>query len=329
MTLPPASQPPSRLVWLDGARGLAVMAMVVFHTAWNLSHLGFTATDVTVHAGWRLFGQAIAASFLAIAGFSLVLAHPEGIADRRYWRRLGLIAGAAALVTLGTWFVFPDRFVRFGILHCIALSGLIALPLLPRPWWWAAGVASLFAVGGLLAAADILQDHAEHSRLFVLYQHLGLTLAAPNAVDFVPLFPWAAFLFGGLAGGKLWLARGRQPAATGTTAPMIGLATLGRFSLPIYLVHQPLIFGALLALSLLMPALTGRGLDRATADFRRDCFEQCRASASHERCERGCACVTDALLQDQEMTRAVIIRGEVGAAMSARLKPIIEACMRP
>jgi uncharacterized membrane protein len=329
MTASADHAPLPRLIWLDGARGVAVIAMVVFHTAWNLSHLGFTATDLTLHGGWRLFGQAIAASFLAIAGFSLALAHPDGIADARYWRRLALIAGAAALVTLGTWFVFPDRFVRFGILHCIALSSLLALPCLRRPWWWAAAAAVLFAAGGLLAGADPVQDHAEHSRLFVLYQHLGLTLAQPNTVDFVPLFPWAAFLFGGLAAGQLRLGFGQQPRAMAPSAPMRGLATLGRFSLPIYLVHQPLIFGALMGLSLLMPSLTGRGLERATADFRRDCFEQCRASASHERCERGCACVTEALLKDQEMTRAVIVRGEVGAAMSERLRPIIEACMRP
>jgi uncharacterized membrane protein len=329
MTLLSASPPPPRLAWLDGARGLAVIAMVVFHTAWNLSHLGFIATDVTLHPGWQAFAQAIAASFLAISGVSLALAHRDGVIGQRYWRRLGLIAGAAALVSLGTWFVFPDRFVRFGILHCMAVAGLIALPFLRRPWWWSVGATALFASGGLLAGAEAVQDHAEHSRLFVLYQHLGLTLAAPNTVDFVPLFPWAACLFGGLAAGKLWLARGGQATAQAMPVPMAGLATLGRFSLPIYLVHQPLIFGALVGLSLLMPALTGRGLERATADFRRDCFEQCRASASHERCERGCACVTEALLKDQEMTRAVIVRGEVGAAMSERLRPIIQACMRP
>ena len=50
-----------------------------------------------------------------------------------YWRRFLIIAGAAALVSVGTYFVFPGAFVFFGILHCIAAASLVALPFLFLP----------------------------------------------------------------------------------------------------------------------------------------------------------------------------------------------------
>jgi hypothetical protein len=90
-------------------------------------------TDVVASPGWSLFARAIAASFLTLAGVGLALAHGDGVRWRAFLRPLGIVAGAALGVTLATWVVFPDTFVFFGILHCIAASSLLALLFSARP----------------------------------------------------------------------------------------------------------------------------------------------------------------------------------------------------
>src|SRR5208283_3692105 len=125
---------PARVVALDVARGAAIVAMVAFHLIWDLGNFGYIDRDFPYSAGVKLFGHAIATAFLFIVGVSLVVARARGAGSGAFWRRFFMIAGAAGLVSLGTYIAFPQAFVFFGILHCIALASLLAAPLLLAPW---------------------------------------------------------------------------------------------------------------------------------------------------------------------------------------------------
>jgi len=107
--------------------------MAAFHLIWDLGNFGYIDRDFPYSPSVKLFGHAIAIAFLFIVGVSLVVARARGAGSRAFWRRFFLIAGAAALVSLGTYIAFPQAFVFFGILHCIALASLLAAPLLPLP----------------------------------------------------------------------------------------------------------------------------------------------------------------------------------------------------
>src|SRR5690606_12168313 len=76
---------------------------------------------------------AILSSFLLLVGAGLVLAHGEAIRWAAFWRRFGVLVASALAVTLGTWWMFPDYFVYFGILHAIAAFSLLALAFLRLP----------------------------------------------------------------------------------------------------------------------------------------------------------------------------------------------------
>ena len=201
--------------------------MVAYHFAWDLNHFGVIAADVSAEFGWRLFAKAIAASFLAIAGVGLALATQEGIRWPAVLKRLALIGGAALLVTAVTWVTFPSRFIYFGILHCIAVSSLLALAFIRLP-------AGVTAVAGL--AVILLPNVVESS----LFNHpalvwIGFASVVPPSNDFEPIFPWFGWmLLGlGLARSGLLPQGGGQPGL---------FARLGRWSLVIYLVHQPILF---------------------------------------------------------------------------------------
>lgn len=80
-----------RVAAVDVARGFALVGMGVYHLTWDLAHFGFVAPSVPFAPAMRLLSHGVASSFLALAGVSLVLAHPHGL------RRAALAAGALAL----------------------------------------------------------------------------------------------------------------------------------------------------------------------------------------------------------------------------------------
>ncbi|MEI2736218.1 MAG: heparan-alpha-glucosaminide N-acetyltransferase domain-containing protein [Rhodoblastus sp.] len=81
-------------------------------------------------------------------------------------------------------------------------------------------------------------------------------LALPTrypAVDYFPLIPWFGVVLLGVWFGNWFYANNRRLISLpdwGNLAPIRGLRWLGRHSLPIYLVHQPLILLVLMLLGI-------------------------------------------------------------------------------
>ena len=222
--------------------------MIVYHFGWDLSYYGYLATDVTTDLGWVLLQRTILSSFLSLVGVGLVLGHGSGIRWPAFWRRFGILAAAALAVTLGTWWMFPDYFVYFGILHAIAAFSLAALPFLRLRLWVLLAVAALFLLAPQLFGSP--QFGARH------LAWIGFWTVLPDTTDIVPFFPWFAVVLLGMAGTRLLLA---SPAAGPVAAwPARGrllraLVWCGRHSLLIYLLHQPLLLGLLAAVSTVLP----------------------------------------------------------------------------
>ena len=186
----------------------------------------------------------MASAFLALVGVSLALAHRDRLNLPAFWRRLAIVAGAAALVTAGSSSSRPARVIWFGILHCIAAASLLALPLVRAPAW-----ASLSA-----GAAAIALPFFFHSSLFdppaLLW--LGLGEALPNTLDWRPLLPWAGVVLLGLGAARLpgVLDRLTSPWRwRAKSAPARVLCFAGRHSLAVYLLHQPILIGLVAAVA--------------------------------------------------------------------------------
>jgi uncharacterized membrane protein len=298
-----------RLPAVDMARGLAVLAMFVFHFIWDLGHFGHIDAEFPYSPGVKAFGHAVALSFLFIAGVSLALAHGRGFRARAFWRRWAVVAAAAALVSAATYAAFPQAFVFFGILHCIAAASLLALPFLFLPW------PAAIVAAAALALAPLVARNAFFDAPFFWWT--GLSTYEPLTNDYRPLMPWAGAALAGL--GAALALRGRLlAAAPGGPPGRAGgaLAWLGRRSLPLYLLHQPLFFAGFTALALLAPAAPEVGFEAA-------CRAQCAASGGEEsRCRAACGCTA----------REVARQGALSGAASeeerrARVEAIARACI--
>ncbi len=130
----PGTGQKSRIELLDLLRGAALVAMAVYHFTWDLEHFGYVHPGMTEFGAWKLFARSIATTFLFLVGFSLVLAHADGIRWPAFRRRLAMIVAAALAITVVTWFTIGEGFIFFGILHEIALASLLGLAFLRVPW---------------------------------------------------------------------------------------------------------------------------------------------------------------------------------------------------
>ena len=123
-----AHHPPARgrVDAIDCARGLALVGMAVYHLSWDLADFRLASPALPFTPQMRLFSHIVASAFLVLVGVSLALAHRKGLNPRAFWRRFAIVAGAAALVTAGSFVFAPSEPITFGILHCIAVASLLA-----------------------------------------------------------------------------------------------------------------------------------------------------------------------------------------------------------
>lgn len=232
-----------RLCLPDIARSVALFLMIVFHLVKDMELFGLVAPGTTLSGGWAVFARGIAASFLFLSGAGLVLAHAGGFRGRPWLRRFLLIAGAACLVSLVTYAVFPSRFIYFGILHAIAAASLFALPFLFMPAWVS-----------MLAAAAVLSVSAVFGRGLFSSPWLawtGLGQNVPASLDFIPLVPWLAPFLLGIAFARTVDLRRWEPSWP-PWFPVHAATWPGRHSLAVYLVHQPILMALLWAAATLV-----------------------------------------------------------------------------
>ena len=224
-----------RIGRIDALRGLAVVAMVAYHFAFDLAYFRLTAQNFYRDPFWLHARTAILSTFLLVAGVSLVLAQRTSQRRVRFWRHVGIIAGCAVAVTAGSYLMFPRSFIWFGVLHGIAVSLVLARPVVARPWIaLVLGVAVV--VAGNLFASPIFDSRA--------LGWIGFMTAKPITEDYVPLFPWAGMVLVGIAAGHALAARDFAWLAPLGSLPAF-VRWLGRHSLAVYMVHQPLLLGLL------------------------------------------------------------------------------------
>ncbi|MEK7563377.1 MAG: heparan-alpha-glucosaminide N-acetyltransferase [Patescibacteria group bacterium] len=217
---------------IDLLRTAAILGMIVYHTVYDLSE--FYGWDIDpMRTGWWIFARSTAILFLLVSGASNTIANSRSETIwRRTLMRAGQILTAALVVTAATYFIDASTYIRFGILHCIAVS-VFVLPLFRKFRQWNVPLGCLMIVLGYAAA----EMHINTSLL------LPLGLMPPNfaSLDYFPLLPWFGVVLIGSAFADFLYIHKEFP---GMRLPPFASALCSRvshWSLIVYLVHQPII----------------------------------------------------------------------------------------
>lgn len=235
---PPAADKASRrLPLFDVLRGVAIVAMVAYHLAFDLDFFGLIEVDFYADERLIAIRNAIVTAFLLLVGISLTLAFRNGVQWRRYVTRLVMLGLSALVVSIGSALLFPQSWIFFGVLHFIFAASVLALAF--KRWY---RLNLLLGIVAIVVGLSFSHSAFDSSSL----NWIGLTTAKPVTEDYVPLLPWFGVVLVGMFLGRLGLRRvdfailaERQPM----TRLSRGLAWSGRHSLAIYLLHQPVLLG--------------------------------------------------------------------------------------
>ena len=219
-----------RYVLLDWLRFLAICLMIIFHLIFDLAY--FYEYNIEYSQGfWDIWRRVCASLFLFVSGWTASLVEFK-------WRRLLKLAVASALISLVTYLILPDSYIRFGILHLLLSVNLLYYFLLKR-----FTAPALLALAGVSYLAYVVVQPEQIIVTQDYWLWLDLTSAGYQTVDHYPLWPWLSIFLVGCYLGR-----------TTTTllspylrlVPRNGIVTyISRQSLIIYLGHQVLLLSLL------------------------------------------------------------------------------------
>ncbi len=213
-----------RIDELDSLRATALVMMLVLNFVTDLNHFGIMNTETGDQ--WWWMARIAASLFVGISGVSYFLAHRLEYDFTKTSGRTKRLIFWAFVITIITYIFEPSAYVRFGVLHLLALASIVAFPVARKPE---------FALGiGLILLIIPLSSNSN-----LVWLGLSETVIA---VDYFPLNPWLGIFFIGLALASRIYPEGKP--LTEIQWPEKWL-WFGRNTLTIYVIHQPILIGLL------------------------------------------------------------------------------------
>ncbi len=241
---------------VDVFRGIAILMMVIYHLFFDLTYFGICQLDVSSGILFIL-ARTTAFIFIFLVGVSLTLSYSRAqiLAENngktnfflKYLKRGVKIFFLGIFITLVTWLFIPYDFIVFGILHFIGIAIILEYPLLNKKYLnLVLGI--VFIILGFIFA-----------QITVTYPWLiwlGLKPSVFITVDYFPLLPWLGVVsLGQFTGRTLYknYKRGYYLPDLSTNMLIRIFSYIGRNSLFIYLIHQPILIILLYLLGVLDP----------------------------------------------------------------------------
>lgn len=252
----PANAPIKRVRLFDTLRGFSVISMVLFHFVYDLvfiqaiipSRLFFTVpVDI-----WR---ASISWTFLIIAGAMCVF-------SRNNYKRAAVYLAVALAVYLATSLIDKSVEISFGIIYCMGFCTLFcaiasSLGFKPEGYGWAVAFFILFLLAyeiphGRISFMGVQLLQLPRQPFFSgAFSWLGMPGPDFMSADYYPPLPYLFLYLTGWSLGLTLKRAGFKSDLWQFSVP--ALETVGRYALPIYVIHQPV----LLALSYVVAIAVG------------------------------------------------------------------------
>lgn len=209
---------------IDVLRATAIVLMVLFHLIYDLKE--FAGININYQDPvWFLVGKTSALLFIFISGLASGFSRSP---VRRGFKVLLYGMG----ITVVTYLVMKDMYVRFGILHFLGVTMILSTflySLSSRMLWGLAGSSALL---GFWFKGQVLE-----TSLFIPF---GLIYKEFGSMDYYPIFPYVAVTLLGILAYRHLYAQRVEPLFRYrlNCKPILWLS---RNSLVIYLLHQPII----------------------------------------------------------------------------------------
>lgn len=237
---------------IDFLRGLALIGMIIYHLFYDLNY--FNAIQIPIYnLNWFLFAHTVASSFIFIVGVSLSLSYARAKLrqkkdlTKKYVKRGIKIFSYGLVITAATYIFIPNAYIIFGVLHFIGIGIILSIPFLDKKLINILIAIPIFLIGFYLQKITI-------NSYLLLW--IGIKPLNFNTVDYFPIFPWLGVILLGIATGKILYPKYERqinlPNLSKNKA-IKKLVFLGKNSLFIYFLHQPILILLLLLSGVIKP----------------------------------------------------------------------------
>lgn len=237
---------------VDVARGVAMAMVVLYHLVFDLDNFGGYPVDST-GGFWAIFADTSAFAFVFLAGLSLSISHVRdreaglegwGLFAKYLWRGARIFLWGMLITAV--FLALSYGYVIFGILHLIGLSVVLAYPFLGMRFTNLVLGLTLVAAGLYVRAQGFVAEGVPG----ILLAPLGVLPEGLLMPDYRPLLPWFGVLLLGLFFGNTFYPARAKRSPPPLPPPAAPAAFVGRHTLFIYLVHQPVLLATLWALGI-------------------------------------------------------------------------------
>jgi len=245
----------NRRFWeIDFLRGVALILMVAYHFLFDLNFFGVYGFNL--YSGFYFYlARVTAFIFIFLVGISLTLSYSRAKRSKRYktekklflkYLKRGLtIFSWGLIITLIIWIFMRQYFIVFGILHFIGIAIILEYPFIKYDY-------PNLLIGMAFIAIGLYLEQFTFNFSFLMW--LGFIPSKIHTLDYFPLFPWLGVVSLGLFFGnslyKNYVRRFKLPDLS-KSPPIRLFSFLGRNSLLIYLIHQPVLILVLYLLGVL------------------------------------------------------------------------------
>lgn len=224
-------------IWeLDVFRGICIIGVVLVHLVYDLTTL-YDIIEWQYPAWFAFIKQWGGILFILLSGTCATL-------GRRSVRRGLVVFGCGLVISAVTYGMYRYGFhksiiIYFGVLHCLGICMILWWIFKRFPTWLLAVLGIAMAAAGLYLDTVYPVDH-------LWLMPLGILPPTFSTSDYFPLLPnlgW--FLLGAALGRKLYAQKRSRFPLRGTAPVTRLLQACGRYSLPIYMLHQPVLLAVL------------------------------------------------------------------------------------
>lgn len=230
---------------IDTVRGICILGMILYHTLFDcvmIFGLDYSLLDNTLLSVIRDVG---AACFIFLAGVCFYF-------EKHHFRRAIVLNVCGIIISVVTFLVMPDSPVIFGILTFMGMSGLLlyALSRFLRYVPAVPGMIISFVSFLIFFRCNYGYSGSYQNVLFqfpdTMYRnYLTAFFGFPSngfvSSDYFSLFPWFFIVLCGYFFGKKFLSKAQTQRLMYKKIPFV--TSVGKFSLYVYMAHQPLVYG--------------------------------------------------------------------------------------
>ena len=234
-----------RVFWIDNIRAIAMLSMIAYHAVWDLVYLygmdwGWYRSEAAFF--WQ---QSICWTFILLSGFCWSF-------SKNPLKQGVIVSGGGIIVSIVTLVFSYESRIIFGVLTLIGAAALFLIPLKRYFEKIPAAIGAclmflLFAVTygvnegflGFFKVELVKLPEILYGNMFSTFW--GFAEKYFFSADYFSVFPWVFLYFTGYFLCRLWRMK-KLPDAKCLDRKFPILTKIGKKSLIVYMLHQPIIY---------------------------------------------------------------------------------------